>query len=218
MITAKSFNTAKSFDKCENNTRERKGNDEDLEIALRRYRANPTDARFEAVYRLSKPWLRSVALSTLRKFPTLPVDTYVDDLVNDGALAISRSARRFCYFCECGELFLHRSDLIRHMRDDHKLRGGAAAVTLRNFSQYSARLAMRSTAIRSIQRSADIEPNEGIDERFEPDVICYLLVVAVGRRLSEQARELVKRILEGDEVELGEALEELRSEFASLRE
>ena len=76
------------------------------ELTLRNYRANPSNRNFAAVARDYESWVYSRGMSTLRRFPTLSPTSVLDDVANEGLLEISRSARRFVWFCgRCGDAF-----------------------------------------------------------------------------------------------------------------
>lgn len=187
-----------------------------MEAELRSYRANPTDARFAAVYRVAKPWLRSAAIATVSRYPSLTVSGAVDDVVVEGALALSTSARRFVYLCECGRAFVHRSDLAGHQREVHRRRGGCL-VSLSRFARTSARLAMKRTARRIVRPEIldpDVEP-VGIDGEAEARVVFEVLVASVRERLSARARADLELILRRG-LPSDDGIEDLRREVSNI--
>jgi hypothetical protein len=196
-----------------------------MERELRAYRANPTDARFVAVYRIAQPWLRSAAIATVGRYHNLTISGAVDDVVLEGALAISSSARRFVYLCDCGRAFVHVSDLAKHQRETHLRRGGCEVVSLERFVTTSARLAMKRTA-RRIVRPEILDPEvestefDGLDPcraraEVEARVVFAVLVSSVRDRLSARARVNLECILRRD-LPTGEAVEELRREVTNI--
>jgi hypothetical protein len=189
-----------------------------MEAELRAYRANPTDRRFADVYRVASPWLKSTGISTIRTYRGLTVSGALDDVALEGALSLSRSARRFVYFCEtCGRAFVHSRDLSAHSMSEHRRRGVAALVSLSTFSQTSARLAMKRTA-RRLVRPEILEPDveTGIDYDAESNVLMAVLVSRLRERLSARALAELEAILLRDVPAPEEVAEELRRELTHL--
>lgn len=172
-----------------------------MERELRAYRANPTDRRFAAVYRVAEPWIRSTGAYVLRGYRELSASAALDDLAVEGALAISRSARRFVYLCgDCGAAFVHARDLGAHNREVHRRRG-VATVSLATFAKTSARLAMKRTARRLVRAEVlDPDIDLGVDDRAEATILLEVLVRSVGDRLWARAREDLRAILAGDDL------------------
>lgn len=168
-----------------------------MESELRAYRANPTDRRFSDVYRVASPWLKSSGLRILGGYRCLCTSGSIDDLIVEGALSLSRSARRFVYFCsDCGQAFVHVVDLSAHRREVHRRRG-VASVSLSTFSRTSANLAMRRTARRLVRPEipkSDIEL--GIDDQVETTILFEILISSLGERIWARARESLRAILE----------------------
>lgn len=194
-----------------------------LEAYLRRYRAKPNDRTFAAVYGAGLSWLRAVAGHTVKQYPSLCLDIDLDYVANEGALALSRAARRYLYFCpECGEAFLQRRDLVAHGANTHRIRGASELVTLGTFAQANARLAMRRTARRLCypEDLTDRIALEGVDDGLETRVLLRLLVESAEKRLCAEAVDLLSRILSSDvpePVELSDLLLEIRAYFADVR-
>lgn len=190
-----------------------------MERELRAYRANPTDARFAAVYHIARPWLRSAAIATVCRYPNLTVSGAVDDVALEGALAISSAARRFVYLCGgCGRAFVELSSLGSHQRTEHRRRGGCELVSLSKFAQTSARLAMRRTARRIVRPEIldpDAEPIYGIDGEAEARVVFEVLVATVRERLSARARANLESILRRD-LPMGDEVDALRREVSDI--
>ena len=170
---------------------------------LLNYRANPTNRTFSEVHRAYQPWLRANGMWTLRQFPTLSPEGELDDLTNEGLLAISRSARRFVFFCAtCGRAFVQASDLSAHAAEDHRVRGSAAnvsLVSLGKFAEVSAKLAMKRTAARMLTPEI---PEEDVDPGgawvTEEQILTELLIRRAATRLTADARRVLVSVLEAD--------------------
>jgi hypothetical protein len=193
-----------------------------MEQELLRYRANPTNANFNTVYRRALPWLRNVSSAVIRRYRNLSVTSDMEDLVTEGALSMSRAAVRFVYMCPvCPEVHLYRRDVAAHLRRDHRLRG-AAYVGLETFAQCSARLAIKRTARRLLTPDMDeVEEATAVDAGVEADVLLNLLVSAARVRMTDGAVTLLREILtDPDPREIrgsGPAVMELRRRFVSLQ-
>jgi hypothetical protein len=195
-----------------------------MEAELRAYRANPTDSRFSDVFHVARPWLKATGISTLRTYPSLSISGSLDDVVLEGALALSRSTRRFVYICdECGKAVIHLADLGAHQRAEHRVRGGVPLVALSTFSKTSARLAMKRTA-RRLLRPEVLEPEPEIveavlrsPEDFEAALLFQVFVSRLRDRLSARARVNLELLLKSDLDGVDpRALEVLRREVDSI--
>jgi hypothetical protein len=171
-----------------------------MEAELRAYRSDPTDARFADVYRVARPWLRSVGIATVRRYSNLTVSGSLDDVVVEGALAISNATRRFVYLCGgCGRAFVHLSSLTTHQRERHRRRGNGELVSLSKFVRTSARLAMKRTARRIVRPEVldpDVEPV--VDGEAEARIVFEVLVAGVRERLSAWAVVNLENLLRRD--------------------
>lgn len=166
------------------------------EVALRAYRADPTDRKFRHVYDIYKPWLRATGISHVRKIPPLNPGKDLDDVVVEGALAMSRAARRFVWFCRtCGEAFFRYGRLCDHAREVHRIRGNAGLVELATFCECSARMAMGRTA-RRLVRPLEVYAEAPEEAAGGEDVILTeYLIRAASLRMSASAREVLARVL-----------------------
>lgn len=195
-----------------------------METTLRAYRANPTDSRFADVYRVARPWLKAAGISTIRNYPSLSISGSLDDVVVEGALALSRSSRRFVYLCDaCGAAKLHLADLGAHQREEHRTRGGLPLVGLSTFAQTSARLAMKRTARRLLRPEILEEEPETVEaclrpsEDVEAAVLFQVFVRQLRSRLSARALLNLELLLASDlEGVDPEAVEVLRREVDSI--
>lgn len=170
-----------------------------MEVELRSYRANPTDVSFGRLYSAAYPWLKSVGISSVRKYRSLSMDGALDDVVNEGALALSVSARRFTFFCpDCDRVFVNGGDLSRHAMRAHGRRGAGGLVSLSQFARTSARLAMKRTA-RRLHRPEI--PTDEIDREVAPDfgvedrLIVEIMIERFRERLSARARANLESVL-----------------------
>lgn len=171
-----------------------------LSPLLTHYRLNPTDATFKSIYRESLPWLRSVAVATLTKYRIACVESYLDDLVNEGAYELGRSARGFVYYCpECSAAFVYERGLRSHLVSEHRLRGPLSSVKLATFCTISARLAITRTAIkcRSVEFPTDTIP-ESVDATAELRVLLSILVASAQSKLSARAYSALCELAVGD--------------------
>ena len=179
-----------------------------MELQLRAYRANPTEARFNDVYHVARPWLKATGISTLKTYPSLSISGSLDDVVIEGALALSRSSRRFVYLCDvCGAAVVHLSDLDAHQRDEHRVRGGLPLVGLSKFSKTSARLAMKRTA-RRLLRPEILEPEPEVVEAVhrspedvedvEAAMLFEVFIRQVRSRLTARARANLELLLRSE--------------------
>lgn len=195
-----------------------------MEMELRAYRANPTDGRFGDVYRVARPWLKAAGISTLKTYPSLSISGSLDDVVLEGALALSRSARRFVYLCDsCGAAKIHLSDLDAHQRNEHRVRGGLPLVGLSTFSQTSARLAMKRTARRLLRPEILEEEPETVEaclrpaEDVEAAMLFEVFVRRLRMRLSARARTNLELLLANNLADVDpRAIEVLRREVDSI--
>jgi len=166
------------------------------ELALRAYRSNPSNSTFRRVESEYRGWLTTVSGSVLRRYPGL---TGVrEDVLNEGLLALSRSVRRFLWFCgRCGAPFLEFSDLRAHAAAEHRVRGEVELVSLRKFAEQSAGYAMKRTALRLYRPEVPSEFSEQVpDERWSRDVLdVELLVRRAELRMSRDALHLLHRVL-----------------------
>jgi hypothetical protein len=196
-----------------------------MELELRAYRADPTDARFAAVYHVASPWLKSAGISTIKTYPTLSFAGDLDDVVLEGAFALARSARRFVYLCaDCGRAFVDLGGgrgFIAHQRKEHRVRGGYPLVGLATFASTSARLAMKRTA-RRLLRPEVLEPElEAVEAALRPydDVeaamLFEILVQRVRERLTARARVNLEILLRR-EVLGPEDVADLREQVAAI--
>lgn len=169
-----------------------------MESELLAYRANPTNRRFETLYNTARPWLKSTGILTVKKYNALSVSGALDDVVNEGALALSVSARRFSYFCgDCGRVFVHGRDLTGHVMSEHGRRGASGLVSLATFSKTSARLAMKRTARRLYRPeipSPDIEEPVVVED-VEERMIVEIMISRFRDRLSAGARASLELLL-----------------------
>lgn len=166
------------------------------------YRADPSDRTFARVAAHYRPWVRSNGAWVLRRFEGLRATAELDDVSNEGLLALSRSARRYVHLCDrCGEPFLEGRALRRHALAEHRVRGTGELVSLPLFCETSARLAMKRTYLKSVR------PLEYPDESVEAvpehlDVEDRLLVELALRRADARLRgglsDLLGRLLRGD--------------------
>ena len=191
------------------------------ELALINYRADPNNRSFSKVCQIYRPWLRMNGMWTLNKFPTLSPTGDLDDLTNEGLLAISRSARRYVFFCTvCGKAFIQKVDLSNHAMIEHRIRGAASLVSLKTFVEVSAKLAMKRTAQRLIKPEEILDPNPdvGIIYFSEEEILIELLIQKASERLSVEALKVLKRILLSDRPRYitSSLIKELRSEFSDL--
>jgi len=193
------------------------------ESVLREYRAKPSNNTFNQVAVEYGEWLKRTANVTLQKFPTLPSAT-ADDLVNEGLLSISKSTRRFVWFCSrCGEVFLQRRDLVEHALEEHGIRGVSELVTLGTFVECSARTAMWWQARRLVNPETPTEITDGDlgSIHTEEEFAVELLIRGAERKLSAEARVVIAKILEVDDspLEPGDPIiSELRAAFEDLIE
>jgi hypothetical protein len=195
-----------------------------MEAVLRAYRANPTDARFGDVFRVARPWLKATGISTLKTYPSLSLSGSLDDVVLEGALALSRSTRRFIYLCDsCGAAKIHLSDLAAHQREEHRVRGALPLVGLSTFSRTSARLAMKRTARRLLRPEILDEEPEVVEaclrpaEDVEAAMIFEVFVRRLRTRLSARALANLELLLASDlEGVDPRAIEVLRREVDSI--
>jgi hypothetical protein len=172
------------------------------ELSLRNYRANPSNRTFQRVAAEYRPWLYSSGMKTLNRFPTLSAGNCLDDLTNEGLLALSVSARRFVWFCRrCGEAFIQHGDLTAHAAVEHGVRGGVQLVKLDQFAECSARLAMRRTARRMLRpeeypAGAGADLPDLLDEAWTEDALAAeILIRRAERRMSADARRILLRVL-----------------------
>lgn len=169
-----------------------------MRAELLAYRANPSDLRFNRLYRAAHPWLISTGISTVRRYSNLSVSGALDDVVNEGALALSTSARRFVHFCgDCGRVFVHGRDLSLHAMSDHRRRGAAGAVTLDTFARTSARLVMKRTARRLYRPETLTEWIEDVpsDVDEEERVVLEIMISRLQERVSARARASLELLL-----------------------
>lgn len=169
-----------------------------MEAELRAYRSNPTNTRFNRLYYTARPWLKNVAISTLNRYSSLSLTGSLDDVVIEGAFALSVSARRFVFLCPvCGRAFVDRADMARHMRVDHRRRG-VGLVSLASFSKTSAALAMRRTT-RRLARPEILDPDAadkiGVLEDAEDRMIVEILIGRLRDRLSARVRANLELVL-----------------------
>lgn len=186
---------------------------------LAQFRSVPSDRNFAAVERAYRPWMRAVAGRVLRDVPRLG-DGYLDDVVSEGLLAMARSARRYVHVCAvCDAPFTRRCDLAAHAVAAHRLRGVPSAVSLRQFCETTARLALRRTALRALSLEEPSE-NVGYDVGVggEAELASRLLVEEACAKLSGAARRVLERLLDARRPFAVPAavLGELRDAFADL--
>jgi hypothetical protein len=169
-----------------------------MERELRSYRANPTDFTFARLYNVAYPWLKNVGISTVRKYNSLSISGTLDDVLNEGALALSVSTRRFVFMCpDCPTAFVDEIDLVRHAMREHRRRGSTGLVSLAQFARTSARLAMRRTARRMYRPeipTADLE-RDVVDLDVEDRIVLELTIARFRDRLSARARANLELVL-----------------------
>lgn len=167
------------------------------ELSLRNYRANPSNSTFNVVAKEYKSWLRGAGIYTIRKFPALyGDDSAIDDLTNEGLLELSKSARRFIWFCRrCGRAFIQHRDLVEHAREEHAVRGKTELVRLATFAECSARLAMNRTARRMITPEVPTELPDLGSIWTEETLAAEILIRKAERRMTADARRILRRIL-----------------------
>lgn len=183
-----------------------------LDETLRCYRADPNNRTFRAVHRAWTPWLRAAGTSVLRRFWGLSYSD-LDDVVNDGLLALSQGARRYVFFCaRCGDVFLDGADLRRHAREEHGVRGDAALVDLGTFCRTSARIKMRACAARLLhpEEVLEADPDPGVILDAEDRVLVEVLLRRADARLRGGMADVLRRALIGDLPAHAELLQLLR--------
>lgn len=181
-----------------------------MHTALIRYRSEPTDRNFKTLYDASRGWIRGAAVSTVRQYHGL-TSADVDDVANEGLLSLANAARRFVYFCpRCGDAFVYRSSLEAHAREEHRVRGPAALVSLEKFAQVNSRLGMKRTARRLLRPGEVLDDDPASDLVVAPSILTEILVRDAARRLSGEAEKLLLELVFGaDELVIDEEEESI---------
>jgi len=124
----------------------------------------------------------------------------VEDLLNEGLLTLSVSARRYMFFCSrCGSAHLDLADFRRHSAEVHRVLGDVPAVSLLSFCETSAALVMRRVARNGLTLEAPTEDLPAllpeVDLDAEERVFVSAALAAADRRVMGGVENLLSRIL-----------------------
>ncbi len=164
------------------------------EMILRNYRSNPSNLNFYKVEKEYNSWLKGNSISILQKFPALSKNLS-DDLINEGLISIHKSTRRFMWMCKkCGNAFLQKSDLDKHAKESHSIRGNVTLVQLAHFTECSVRLSMRRTAIRMIKPEIISDFNNIKTEWCEDQISSQIIIKNAENKMTADAKVILNYI------------------------
>jgi hypothetical protein len=164
------------------------------ELLLIKYRANPTNENFNSLVKEYTPWLNATAIITLKKFPSIS-DTYLDDLFNEGLISIHNSARRFMWVCNCcDKSFIHLSDLNKHAKEFHSMRGNVKLIKISKYTEYLVKMNMKRFLIRIIKNSIvnNLEVTKIID--IEDIIASEIVIRNAEEKMTQDAKKILKYI------------------------